>query len=135
MNRQFRRRTNRFGLITVGLLWGTTAHGNAAVYAQNGVRGDAVTVCFVGDALVSRPDRVQQAMDHLKQYEYAANVDFQLIGTCPPPAKQQNGNDFYGGDIRVVLPATSVSGTGLVPGKGCTYFLQNGVYNGNNDTW
>jgi hypothetical protein len=58
---------------------------------------------------------------------------------------QSNGNDFFDGDIRVVLrntTGTKVStwpgeeGTGPVPGKSCPSFLDaNGKYNSGNDGW
>jgi hypothetical protein len=117
------------------VLLGAAADAGAAVYWRNGVRGEVITVCFAGDAMTSRLNRVNQIMQYLKHYEYAVNVKFQLIGTCPAPVLQRNGTDYFAGDIRVVIPYTSVSGTGMVPGKGCGMFLENGVYNGKNDTW
>lgn len=114
---------------------GLSANASASLYWNRGVRGKQISVCFVGDAVTSRPARVQQVMTYLKEYEYAVNVKFFLNGTCPAPTPQPNGNDFYAGDIRVVLPYTSVSGTGMVPGKGCQMFIENGKYNGKNDGW
>ncbi len=114
---------------------GLSAKVQASLYWNAGVRGKQISVCFVGDAVTSRPVRVQQVMTYLKEYEYAANVKFLLSGTCPPPISQPNGDDFYAGDIRVVLPYTNVSGIGMVPGKGCQMFIENGKYNGKNDGW
>jgi len=93
----------------------------AGVYAGAGVRSNPITVCFVGDAVTSRPLRVQQILTYIREYQFAANIRFNFLGTCSPPTTQQNGNDFYDGDIRIVIPATSVDGTtSQVPGKGCT---------------
>src|SRR5437870_6729775 len=91
----------------------------AGVYAGAGVRSNPITVCFVGDAVTSRPLRVQQILTYIREYQFAANIRFNFLGTCSPPTTQQNGNDFYDGDIRIVIPATSVDGTtSQVPGKG-----------------
>ena len=113
-----------------------TGDAGAAVYWKQGVRAKVITVCFVGDALTSRPARVNEIRDHLRHFEYAVNVKFQLLGTCPAPILQGNGTDYFSGDIRVVIPNINVSGTGKVPGKGCGMFLNsNGAYNGGNDGW
>ena len=107
---------------------------NAAVFAQNGVRAKSITVCFVGDAVTSQAARVQQIKSYLVDYGYAANIQFNYLGACPARATQANGNDYYDGDIRVVLPGTSAAFTGMVPGKGCPMFLNaKGVYDGTND--
>ena len=126
----------RLGLVTAGVLC-FAASAQASVYAQKEVRGETITVCFVGDALTSRPARVNQIMQYVRHWQYAANVKFQSIGTCPAAVKLASGDDYFAGDIRVVIPQTSVSGTGPVPGKGCVHpeFLTNGVYNGKNDGW
>ncbi|MFD0363043.1 hypothetical protein ACFQZZ_16485 [Nocardia sp. GCM10030253] len=92
---------------------------DAALYWQLGVRDSTVSVCFVGDATTARPDRVQQILDNLREFEYAANVRFDSWGRCPAATRSPDGNDFHDGDIRVVIPGTSVSGTGQVPGQGC----------------
>jgi hypothetical protein len=111
-------------------------NGCAALYWFQGVRSTTPSVCFVGDALTSRPDRVAEIMAALKRFEYVANIRFDFLGACPDPAKQSDGHDFHDGDIRVVIPSTAVSGTGEVPGEGCTMFLdQEGNYNGDNDGW
>ncbi|HZY42276.1 MAG TPA: hypothetical protein VFF59_09790 [Anaerolineae bacterium] len=108
---------------------------DAALYWFQGVRSRNTSVCFVGDAITARPARVQQVLDYLQPFEYAANIHFDYLGTCPPPVTQPNGNDFYDGDIRVLLPSTSVNFTGPVPGQGCPMFDQQtpGGYNGGND--
>ena len=107
-----------------------TAH--AALYWFHGVWGDTVTVCFVGDAVTSRPDRVDEVLRYLRELEYSVNVRFDYLGSCPVSQVQSNGNDFFAGDIRVVLPNTAGTkvptwagseGTGPVPGKGCPMFL------------
>lgn len=119
-------------LVLLGLP--SPAHG--ALYWFAGVRSTTITLCFVGDALTSRPDRVQQVRDYLREFEYAANIRFDYRGTCPAPTTQANGNDSYANDIRVILPSINISGTGAVPGKGCPMFKDaNGHYNGGNDGW
>lgn len=106
----------------------------ASLYWNAGVRSSAPSVCFVGDALTSRPARVQQVLDYIRDFERAANIRFTYLGTCPASVVQANGNDWHGGDIRVVLPSTSVPFTGQVPGTGCPMFLDaNGQYNGGNN--
>ncbi len=109
----------------------------AALYWQLGVRtSQPISVCFVGNATTARPDRVAQVMNYLREYSYAANIQFRNDGKCAASVVQSNGNDFFAGDIRVVLPSTDVSGTGQVPGNGCPMFMAaNGTYNGGNDTW
>lgn len=107
---------------------------HASLYWFAGVRSSTPSVCFVGDALTSRSARVQQVLDYLSDYEHAANIRFNYLGTCPAPVTLSNGTEWYGGDIRVVLRSTSVPFTGMVPGKGCDMFLDSsGAYNGDND--
>src|SRR5215831_16863189 len=106
----------------------------AGVYWQNGVRSSSISVCFVGDAVTSRPARVQQVISFIREYEWAANIHFAYTGTCAASVRQPNGNDYYSGDVRVVIPNTSVSFTGMVPGVGCPLFLDSsGHYNHQND--
>lgn len=106
----------------------------AALYWSHGVRSTTPSVCFVGDALTSRPARVQQVLDYISDFERAANIRFNYLGTCPAPIALSNGNEWYGGDIRVVLPSTSVPFTGRVPGRGCPMFLDSsGNYDGRNN--
>jgi hypothetical protein len=107
----------------------------AGLYWEQGVRSKSVSVCFVGNAPSLRAARVAQIEQYLREYEYAANVKFKFLGDCPAATHQANGNDFYDGDIRVVIPNVNVSGTGLVPGKGCQDFIENGSYNHKNDGW
>lgn len=122
------------------------ASAQAGLYWDNGVRGSDVSICFVGDATASRPDRVAEVLKDIREYEYAAHINFTYLGTCPAPVSQANGDDYFDGDIRIVLYDTSADGTGIVPGEGCGMFLdENGNYkttidkNGNvvgvNDGW
>ncbi len=110
---------------------------NAALYWFHDVQSNPISVCFVGDAVASRPDRVQQILTYIAEFEYAANVQFDYWGTCPASTTLPGVGDYYDGDIRVVIPSTSVSGTGAVPGQGCPMFNQQGAggYNGDNDGW
>lgn len=133
---------SRLLVIAVSIL--LSANARAAIYwasaagqpSDQGVRSKAVSVCFVGDALTARPDRVRQVRAYLRWFEFSANIRFNDLGTCAGPTRQRNGNDFYNGDIRVVIPGTSVNGTGLVPGSGCPMFRNaNGQYDGGNEGW
>jgi hypothetical protein len=110
---------------------------HASLYWFHGVRTSPISVCFVGNALTSRPGRVQQILTYLQEFEYAANIQFNYLGTCPSPTTLPGGGEYYDGDIRVVIPSIDVSGTGPVPGVGCPMFNQLGPggYNGDNDGW
>lgn len=81
--------------------------------------GRDISICFVGDAVTKRSDRVAQILGDLKAYEYAANIRWHSLGACPPPTTLQNGNDSFAGDIRIVIPNVSIDGSKPVPGKGC----------------
>ena len=115
MNRQW---LHSACLIALGYL-STATDSMAALYWNHGVQAKTISLCFVGDAVATRPQRVQQILTYIKEYEYAANIRFNYLGTCAAPTKQANGNDYYSGDIRVVIPDTSVDATVQVPGKGC----------------
>lgn len=124
----------------------------SALYWFQSVHGNTISVCFVGDAVTSRPERVNEVLQHIREFTYAANIKFDYLGACPASAVQANGNDSFAGDFRVVLPnvaGTKVSswagaeGPGPVPGKGCPMFLgADGKYcdatcnkDANNDGW
>ena len=108
-------------------------YSRAALYWQQGVRGKAISVCFVGDAVTTQALFIDQIKSYLADYGYSANILFNYLGQCPAKSTQTNGDDYYDGDIRVVLRGTSVPFYGMVPGKGCPMFLdKNGTYNGNN---
>ena len=133
-------------------LLGIASEAGAGEYWFHNVRSKTITLCFVGDAVTSRPDRVDEVRHYLREFEHSINVRFDYLGSCPASVAQANGNDFFDGDIRVVLPnttGTKVStwaggeGTGPVPGKGCKMFLDgSGQYcdakcnkDSNNDGW
>ena len=46
----------------------------AGIYWQLGVRTAALSLCFVGDAVTSRPARAAQVLRYLKEFEYASNI-------------------------------------------------------------
>lgn len=110
---------------------------HAGLYWDSGVRSKVISVCFVGDAITSRPGRVQQVMSYLRRFEHAANIKFPAAPvTCAAPTTLPNGNEVYEGDIRVVLPFTSGQFFGMVPGVGCTISRDSaGNYDGGNDGW
>lgn len=111
-------------------------HALAGVYWEQGVRFASVSVCFVGDAVTSQPARVAEILNDIQEFSYAANVRFNSLGSCPASVKQSDGTDRFGGDIRIVIPDTSVNGTGPIPGKGCPMFRDaQGTYTGGNDGW
>jgi hypothetical protein len=109
----------------------------AGIYWDQGVRAKTVSVCFVGDAIASRPNRADQVLRYLREFEYAANVKFpSSAATCAPPTTLPGGQAFYDGYIRIMLPFTSAPWVGAVPGAGCTMFRDPaGNYNGGNDGW
>lgn len=117
---------------TVGLLY--PAHGWSGLYWQQGVRSTPISVCFVGNALTARPARVAQILEYINDFTLYANLRFTYLGSCPASVPQ-GGLDWFGGDIRVVIPNINVSGTGMVPGNGCPMFGGAGAYNGDNDGW
>jgi hypothetical protein len=125
------------GLLAAVLSTRGAPHANAALYWFQGVQTNPISVCFVGDAVTSRPARVEQILTYLQEFTYAANIQFDYWGTCPPAVLLPDLRHFYGGDIRVVIPSVSVSGTGPVPGNGCPLFNQTGPggYDGGNDGW
>src|SRR2546425_2910547 len=109
----------------------------AGLYWQQGVRSSSVTVCFVGDAVTSRPERVAQVLQYIREFSSASNVTFSTVAvTCAAPSSRPDGSDEYAGDIRVLLPFTSAPWTGAVPGAGCRMFRDAaGNYNAGNDGW
>lgn len=109
---------------------------SASVYWNNGVRSSTISVCFAGDAVTVRPDRVTEVLGDIENFTYYANIEFNYLGACAAPTTQANGDDYFAGDIRVALSSTNVDALGVVPGEGCPMFLDdNGNYNGKNDTW
>lgn len=98
----------------------TTAHAGAVIgKEQKDFLGRDISICFVGDAVTKRASRVEQILADLKAFEYAANIKFNALGACPPPGKLPNGNDDFGGDVRIVIPNVSIDGSKPIPGKGC----------------
>jgi len=109
---------------------------SASLYWNHGVRSSTISVCFAGNAVTSRPDRVAEVLGDIQNFTYYANVKFNYLGACAAPTTQANGDDYFAGDIRVALSSTSVDALGPVPGDGCPMFLDdNGNYNGDNDDW
>jgi hypothetical protein len=110
----------------------------AALWWYHGVRGKQISVCFAGNAVSERPDRVREIVGHIEHFEQVANIQFLTTdGTrardeieadgninrlaCPDPT-WVDGKHYYDGDIRVALWSTDVpvDPPGMVPGVGCT---------------
>lgn len=124
------------GLVQAATYWASV---NNAPLGQ-GVRARDITVCFVGQAVSQRPSRVEQIIEYIKEFEYAANIRFITLSgqrlqdafdtntadlICPAPGTQPNGYDAYQGDIRVaipnvpLIPSTSIDFNSPMPGYGC----------------
>ena len=112
------------------------ASANGVAPLSSGVRGANVSLCFVGNAITARPQRVAQIVQYLKEFEYAGNLRFvspvsglplaQELAPggninnvkCPAPGFS-GGKDVFNGDIRMVLPGTNIAATDPVSGSGC----------------
>jgi hypothetical protein len=108
------------GLLLLGA--GLATESRAGVHlVQNGTFDKIATLCFVGDALTSRPERVAAILDTIKDFEAAGNLRFKYIGSCPPSKPKADGTDVFDGDIRIVLARTNVdlAPHKPPPGKGC----------------
>ncbi|MCP4689715.1 MAG: hypothetical protein GY859_16800, partial [Desulfobacterales bacterium] len=107
-----------------GLLSAAPRPAHSGLYWFHGVRTSPISVCFVGNAVTERPDRVAQILEYLREYEHYANIRFVQpepgSWQCPAPGTQPDGSAFYDGDIRVVIPEINVSMSGPIPGAGCT---------------
>jgi hypothetical protein len=86
---------------------------------ENMMHSGDITVCFVGEAATKRPDRAEQIVERLKQFTYAANLHFKLIGKCPPPKRGKDGKDIYDGDIRVLTNDSGIDPNVPMAGRGC----------------
>ncbi len=114
-----------FCLVVVsGLVSATPRPAHPALYWYHNVQTNPITVCFVGDAVTNRPDRVDQILEYIREYEHYANIRFVQPepGTwqCEAPGSKPDGSDYYSGDIRVAIPGANVTLTGPIPGAGCT---------------
>lgn len=102
----------------------------AGLLASSGATGllpRDISVCFVGNANATRAAFITQIRDYLSIHQGAANVDYTFLATCPAPTRDANGNEVFGGTIRVVLAGTNVpysptpTATMIpIPGVGCT---------------
>jgi len=81
-------------------------------------RPDGVSVCFVGDALTARPDRVAEVTAAFARIEGAVNLRFTGFTACAPKKKgicvdtegQASQCEMYPEDIRIVLDGTTFDG-------------------------
>lgn len=93
-----------------------------------GILGNRITVCFVGDAVVTRSVFIQQIRNYRRGHEGVANIDYEFTGRGVAPTVDAAGLDVYTGDMRLVLSGTSVPyspapnavGNRMIPGNGCT---------------
>ncbi|MBT8401694.1 MAG: hypothetical protein KJO98_14545 [Rhodothermia bacterium] len=117
---------------------------SAALFWQNGVHTNDISVCFVGDSLARNTAFANLAMDYMREFEWYSGIRFTYIdgGVCPAatPYPGDPGRDYYAGTIRIILPGvTTVSPFGWVPGSGCPHDPNwenpDGSYNGGNDGW
>lgn len=130
-----------FFLIGFGLIWlnQQTQSTQAALYWNNGVHdGPEISVCFAGNAVSKRPDRVREVITHMLNFEHVANIRFVTLANtrakdeilpsgnldelaCPLPV-WTGFVHLYDGDIRIALNNTDVpvDPPGMVPGTGCT---------------
>ncbi len=133
---------------SVGWLSFGAAPAQAGLYWFQGVRSKNITVCFAGDAVDVRANRVQEIVTHLQQFEYVANIRFLTIDGTPIQEAASQGGDiqklacpaptwvdsksYYDGDIRVALWNTNVpvDPPGTVPGTGCTVALVGSSWSG-----
>lgn len=87
--------------------------------AWNG-KGPDFSLCFAGDSVDAIPDRVLETLDHLRHFEWAANIKFHppgnktiriqsgkpLVATdwrCPDTGSDENPAEGDLGDIRILL--------------------------------
>lgn len=125
---------------------------------SDGVHERDITVCFAGDAVGARPDRVEEVVNQIRRFEQVANIRFYTVTSnqrlrdaldtnptalnCPEqPTEQPNGFDSYAGDIRLGLPGvTLIPGTAIdafahVPGYGCGQFNESMMSDPDSVSW
>jgi hypothetical protein len=70
------------GMCLGALLTASSRPAQAALWWFHGVRDKQISVCFAGNAVSVRPDRVREIVGHLQHFEYAANIQFMTtVGT------------------------------------------------------
>lgn len=121
---------------------GPQKRAEAALWQFHSVHNSVITLCFVGDAVTVRADRVNQILEYLQEFEYAANIRFDYLGECPAPTPHPSdaNRDYFAGDIRVIIPNSNVNHEApIVQGNGCPkdehWYDKDGKYNGGNDGW
>lgn len=122
-------------LIAAALALVAPVPGRGGLYWHHSVRGKVVSACFVGDAstrvLTAWRRSSATSRTSLQRPTSASTTWVPVLRRCPSPAAPTR----FDGDIRIVIPNISVSGTGPVPGQGCPMFGGAGNYNGDNDGW
>lgn len=121
--------------------------GNAqsAVFWEGGLRSKNISICFVGNSQQNNQYFAGLVRNYITEFEQVANIKFNYIGVngvCPESTPHPNNpaNDYYAGDIRIILPGVSnVNPFGFVEGDGCppdaNWKNPDGTYNGGNDGW
>ncbi|MBM4187981.1 MAG: hypothetical protein FJ206_11805 [Gemmatimonadetes bacterium] len=109
---------------------GTATALQAGLLASSGGTGllpRDISVCFVGDANLTRAAFITQIRDYLSIHQGTANIDYTFLAACPAPTRDASGNEVFGGTIRVLLAGTNVpysptpTATMIpIPGVGCT---------------
>jgi hypothetical protein len=110
---------------------------SGAIYGGKGVQPNApnISLCLVGDAETSRPDRVAEILEWIQDFEQVANIRWDYKGSCPAPVagglgspyaecrrSDLEGDDCFLHDVRLRIPGTSAANAnvvGKVPGRGC----------------
>ena len=77
-------------------------------------RPQLISVCFVGNATDTRPQRVEEIKRTIKEhFESAANLKFDGFDSCAAPRPSLCGDsecDFFPGDIRLAIPGAQFKG-------------------------
>lgn len=99
-------------------LWLPSLPAGAAYYWGHSTLSNTPSVCFVGDALANAPDRVDEILEYISEFERVANIRFNYLGNCPDPILGRD-SAYYPGDIRVYIPASGLPWDEAVPGINC----------------
>ncbi len=107
------------GMLLGALLTASQRPTQAALYWLHGVRDRDITVCFVGAAVTVRPDRVEQIIDYIEEFEKVANIRFYTV------TSNQRLRDAYDTTPdNLTCPGPGAQGADALPGgKQCGAYL------------